>query len=253
MLIPLAELGLRLGISRLGQLTEQLPARPRPSKHRCFEHGSLSVVPPFSDSRSGGRWPDGPGWRRGPAGRLRRREANGTPGNVSGSSASISNNSPPSRRVATTVSASPSAPRTRARWRSIVFVSSTRTGSSSRPAVRNASAFRSGSMDVLTTTVSDGVNRCEYGRRSCCGETRRASSPSRRSPRRRRASGIGVVPPDEPADRVGVRPEALGHRFTGDDHGLGVRPVGVVEVAPCGRSRCLPPLRTPARPRPGPR
>jgi len=74
------------------------------------------------------------------------------------------------------------------RWRSILFVlRARRSGPSSRPAARSASAVRSGSMDVLATTVSDGVDRCEYADRPCCGATRRTTSRSRRSPNRRRA------------------------------------------------------------------
>ena len=74
------------------------------------------------------------------------------------------------------------------RWRSILFVlRARRSGPSSRPAARSASAVRSGSMDVLATTVSDRVNRCEYADRPCCGATRRTTSRSRRSPHRRQA------------------------------------------------------------------
>ena len=50
-----------------------------------------------------------------------------------------------------------------ASWLSIVFVSRTRRSeSSSRPEASRASAVGSASMDILATTVSDGMNRYDY-------------------------------------------------------------------------------------------
>ena len=44
--------------------------------------------------------------------------------------------------------------------------------------------------------------------------------------------GIVFAPPHQPADGVSVGPAGPGHGLADDDHGLGVRAVGVVEVAP---------------------
>ena len=44
--------------------------------------------------------------------------------------------------------------------------------------------------------------------------------------------GIVFAPPHQPADGVSVGPAAPGHGLADDDHGLGVRAVGVFEVAP---------------------
>ena len=84
-------------------------------------------------------------------------------------------------------------------------------------------------MDVLATIVSDGANRYEYGKWTMLrGDTPSVftfASLADDEPR-----GSVVAPPDEPADCVAGRPEAPCHRFTDNDHGPGVRPVGGVEV-----------------------